>query len=401
MKKLNFFTYVISIGIVLLLAVGCGDKEEDKPSLLTLTFDSRGGESVEPITEAAGTSIDLPATTKDNCDFSGWFSEDGETRYGGAGDSYTLAKNVTMYAQWTAIIYTVTFYAQGGTVSPETETGTWETIITLPTPEREDYIFDGWFSEDGETHYGGGEDSYTVTSDVTMYAKWTESPTMTKDTTINGIECILVKAGTFTMGVGAHPDYISWSPATQQVTLTQDYWIGKYEVTYPQYQAVMNSNPLSFSGASKPESYVTWFNANDFCQAVGGRLPTEAEWEFAARGGNKSQGYIYSGSNNLNEVGWYWENNSDYGTKQVGLKLPNELGIYDMSGNVSEWCKDWYGAYPTEAVTNPTGPSTGDYRVLRGGNVYPGERYCRVADRGISIPSYGSDLGFRVAFPAN
>ncbi|MCL1948044.1 MAG: formylglycine-generating enzyme family protein, partial [Chitinivibrionia bacterium] len=165
---------------------------------------------------------------------------------------------------------------------------------------------------------------------------------------INGIECVLVRAGTFTMGVGAHPDYIWWKgPATQKVTLTQDFWISKYPITNAQFGRSVSGK------ANHPVVNVTWFQANDWAKSKGGRLPTEAEWEFAARGGNKSQGYIYSGSNNLDAVGWY-SNNSGGSAKPVGQKQPNELGIYDMSGNVWEWCNDWYGEYSSSAVTNPT-----------------------------------------------
>ncbi|MCL1947378.1 MAG: formylglycine-generating enzyme family protein [Chitinivibrionia bacterium] len=212
--------------------------------------------------------------------------------------------------------------------------------------------------------------------------------------TIKGIECVLVKAGTFTMGVD---DYFYYN--VHQVTLTNDYWISKYEVTQAQYQAVMNTNPSYFSGENNPVESVTWFKANDFCQAVGGRLLTEAEWEFAARGGKKSQGYIYSGSNTIGDVAWYY-GNSGVSTHPVGQKQANELGIYDMSGNVYEWCSDWYSEYSGgSAVTNPTGPSTGGYRVSRGGSWDFDERYCRVANRSYD-PSFSyKNLGFRVAFP--
>jgi formylglycine-generating enzyme required for sulfatase activity len=219
--------------------------------------------------------------------------------------------------------------------------------------------------------------------------------------TINGIECVLVKAGTFTMG-SPESEEGRYSDETQhQVTLTQDYWISKYPVTQAQYEAVMGSNPASGYGVGDnyPVYNVTWNNANDFCKAVGGRLPTEAEWEFAARGGNKSNGYIYSGSDNLSEVAWYWDNipsqnygDSDYGTQPVGQKKANELGIYDMSGNVWEWCSDWHDDYPTDAVTDPTGPASGSYRVLRGGSWYYYSQYCRVADRYDGTPSFSSNL---------
>ena len=174
--------------------------------------------------------------------------------------------------------------------------------------------------------------------------------------TINGIECVLVKAGKFIMGSPLSEEGRGDDETQHQVTLTKDFWLSKYPITWGQYD--------NFSGSNYPVNYIPWFEANDWAKSKGGRLPTEAEWEFAARGGNKSQGYIYSGSNNLDEVGWYGgDYESEERTHPVGEKKANELGIYDMSGNVYEWCNDLYGSYPTEAVTNPTGSSTGDYRV--------------------------------------
>jgi len=127
------------------------------------------------------------------------------------------------------------------------------------------------------------------------------------------------------------------------------------------------------------------------------RLPTEAEWEYAARAGLLSVHYKYSGSNNINDVAWYSGNNTPNGTKPVGTKQPNELGIYDMSGNVWEWVRDWHSVYTAVPKTNPTGPATGSYRVYRGGNWYGGESGCRVSYRGHHAP--GDDfnyLGFRL-----
>lgn len=126
------------------------------------------------------------------------------------------------------------------------------------------------------------------------------------------------------------------------------------------------------------------------------RLPTEAEWEFAARGGNASEGYTYSGSNTVGDVAWYGSYSSSK-THEVATKAPNELGIYDMRGNVWEWCQDWYGSYSSSAQTNPTGPTSGSNRVIRGGSWYSSDG-CRVAYRGDLMPSLGSsDYGFRLA----
>ena len=240
-------------------------------------------------------------------------------------------------------------------------------------------------------------------------------------------EMVKVEGGTFTMGATAEQgsDYDSDELPTHQVTLS-DYYIGKYEVTQQLWEYVMSysgtcadgssmsayasdvwlgSDPSSSYGVGDyyPAYYVSYYDIVDIflprLNKITGRtyrLPTEAEWEFAARGGKQSKGYKYSGSDNIGVVAWY-TGNSGGKTHQVGTKEPNELGIYDMSGNVWEWCGDWYGSYSSSAQTNPTGPSSGSGRVLRGGSWYGDARYCRVSDRGISDPSgRHSKYGFRV-----
>ncbi|MGN1235878.1 MAG: formylglycine-generating enzyme family protein, partial [Bacteroidaceae bacterium] len=174
------------------------------------------------------------------------------------------------------------------------------------------------------------------------------------------------------------------------------------EVTQALWTAVMGNNPSYFKGDNNPVEKVSWNDCQEFITKLNSmtgqkfRLPTEAEWEFAARGGKKSRGYQYSGSNNISDVAWYCDNSGD-NTHAVKTKQPNELGIYDMSGNVFEWCQDWYGDYSSGSQTNPKGPSSGSSRVNRGGGWYCDARYCRSADRFGNPPDYRNFiLGLRL-----
>lgn len=188
------------------------------------------------------------------------------------------------------------------------------------------------------------------------------------------VEMIFVEGGTFIMG--CIPEYSDdcrpGERPNRQVTLS-DFYIGKYEVTQEQWKEIMGKNSSSFKGENLPVERVTWTDVHNFIEKLNEktgenyRLPTEAEWEYAARGGNKSEGYNYSGSNELMEIAWYGEN-SENKTHPVGSKQPNELGIYDMSGNVWEWCEDLYDQYPSEAEINPVGPQFGRGAILRGGS---------------------------------
>ena len=213
-----------------------------------------------------------------------------------------------------------------------------------------------------------------------------------------------VSGGTFSMGAtseqGSDAGY-NESP-THSVTLS-DYYIGKYEVTQALWQSIMGGNPSYFKGDNLPVENVSWNDCQTFITKLNQltglkfRLPTEAEWEYAARGGNKSKGYKYAGSNTIGQVAWY-NGNSSSKTHPVGQKLPNELGIYDMSGNVWEWCQDWYGDYNSSSQTNPTGPSSGSYRVARGGGCYNDATGCRVSGRDGGYPTDALNyLGFRLA----
>ena len=219
------------------------------------------------------------------------------------------------------------------------------------------------------------------------------------------IDMVRVEAGTFTMGATAEmKDPNDDEKPTHRVTLTNDYYIGKYEVTQALWKAVMGNNPSNFKGDNLPVEKVSWDDCQEFISKLNRitgktlRLPTEAEWEYAARGGNNSRGYQYSGSNNLSDVAWF-RGNSGGKPHAVGTKQPNELGIYDMSGNVDEWCQDWYwyGAYSSSSQVNPTGANSGSYRVCRGGSWGCIARICRSSYRYCGTPvSRYTFLGLRL-----
>ena len=224
--------------------------------------------------------------------------------------------------------------------------------------------------------------------------------------TVNGVsfEMVRVEGGTFRMGATSEQedDADSDEKPVHSVTLSS-YYIGKTEVTQALWQAVMGSNPSDFKGANLPVECVSWDDCQEFIQKLNRltgrnfRLPTEAEWEFACRGGNNSRGYKYSGSNNLGSVAWY-DGNSGGKSHPVGTKAPNELGIFDMSGNVWEWCSDWYANYTSYSQTNPTGPQSGSFRMDRGGCWDSSARDCRSSIRNYDYPSYrGDNLGLRFA----
>ena len=215
------------------------------------------------------------------------------------------------------------------------------------------------------------------------------------------LKMIYVEGGTFAMGTTSGDDD---ERPVHNVTL-DSYYIGESEITQAQWRAIMGYNPSKYTGDNRPVESVTWEEAQEFCKKLSeltGKkyvLPTKAQWEYAARGGNKSKGYTYSGSNNIDEVAKY--ESSSGGHSNVKSKKPNELGIYDMSGNVYEWCSDWYGSsyYSSSSQTNPQGPSSGSDRVVRGGSWYNNASSCRVAHRYYGNPSDRySNCGFRVVY---
>jgi formylglycine-generating enzyme required for sulfatase activity len=218
-------------------------------------------------------------------------------------------------------------------------------------------------------------------------------------------ELVFVKGGTFMMGSN---DGNIYEQPIHEVKV-DGFYIGKYPVMQKEWKAIMGNNPSHFKGDNLPVESVSWEDTKVFLQKINEktkkkyRLPTEAEWEYAARGGDKSKGFIYSGSNDIEEVAWY-EKNADYKTHTVGTKKSNELGIYDMSGNVWEWCEDWYDAdyYAKSLKQNPKGADSSSFRVARGGSGACASEVCRVAVRGSVTPEdCFNDLGIRIIFPVS
>lgn len=250
----------------------------------------------------------------------------------------------------------------------------------------------------GEITLSVGELSKTIVVKQTA-SPWYES-----------FEMIDVESGAFYMGAQKESSskenydenaYMIEAPV-HSVTMS-NFAIGKFEVTQAQWVAAMGHNPSSIQGDNLPVENVTWEQVQEFITLLNEnsgkeyRLPTEAEWEYAARGGNKSEGYKYSGFSVLSACGWYYSN-SESSTHKVGTKYPNELGIYDMSGNVREWCNDWFDYYTSSDANNPTGPDNGNMKVNRGGSWTTPAVNCRNSYRHTDFPHEGSqDLGFRLA----
>lgn len=223
--------------------------------------------------------------------------------------------------------------------------------------------------------------------------------------TVGGVSfnMIRVEGGRFQMGASEKDTDAVFCEKPQHWVNLSDYYMGETVVTQALWKAVMGTNPSAFKGNNNPVEQVSWNDCQEFIKKLNEktgqtfRLPTEAEWEYAARGGNKSKGYKYAGSSHAEEVAWF-EDNSGKKTHPVKTKKPNELGLFDMSGNVWEWCQDWYGDYSNSEQTNPNGALSGSYRVNRGGSWYSIAGACRVSIRYNRAPADAyDDLGFRLA----
>ena len=256
--------------------------------------------------------------------------------------------------------------------------------------------------------YDVNGDGYVTSADVTaIYDVLLNGiPDNTTEYTVNGVKFVMVNVdgGTFMMGASANDtDANEDEMPAHQVTVSS-FAIGQTEVTQELWKAVMGWNYSGHEGSLQyPVEYVNYSMCQEFIAKLNEmtgknfRFPTEAEWEFAARGGNQSQGYLYAGSNTINEVAWY-SDNSGGATHIVGTKAPNELGIYDMSGNVWEWCSDWYDNYSAGAQVDPVGPETGGEKVMRGGSWYGSGKKCRITKRFKASELFGDDdIGLRLA----
>ncbi len=233
-----------------------------------------------------------------------------------------------------------------------------------------------------------------------------------------GMKLVLIPKGKFTMGSPASEEYRRDDETQHEVTISMDYYLGVYEVTQAQYEKVMGAKPSYFQGdkingssSNHPVERVSWKEAVEFCKKLSDlpeekaagrvyRLPTEAEWEYACRAGSKTAYSFGEGSKLLGDYSWFGDNCNT--THPVGEKKANAWGLYDMHGNVWEWCSDWYGDYPKGAVSDPVGPREGSYRLFRGGSWRDVAALCRSADRSRRYPlDRLNDYGFRVALSSS
>ena len=382
-----------------------------------------------------GESGVLTLPTKDNYQGKGWKRKIADANYfvGGPSGSWTNDKSQKFSHSSADVnddpVFTYEFEGNGGTgdiffafgdeeAMEEMGRGNWRKLYGV---KGESTNLSGSF---GRRYYLDGDHPFCVDGKAKSYRFGVNMADMTysitplnndgvpdrKMITVNNVSfnMVRVEGGTFSMGATAEQGSNAQDDEKpiHQVTLST-YFIGETEVTQELWQTVMGNNPSYHSGRMLPVEKVSWDDCQSFIARLNllsgqnFRLPTEAEWEFAARGGNESKGYMFAGSNNWEEVAWYEGNTSlGNGTHDVGTKQANELGLYDMSGNVNEWCQDYYGVYGSDAQINPVGSSTGNFRVYRGGDWNNGLLKCRTSARDKGVPRNSSIvLGLRLVLP--
>jgi uncharacterized repeat protein (TIGR02543 family) len=419
----------------------------------TITYRDVGGGTFSgthgsgyPTTHTYGTDTTLVSPTKTGYVFDGWFVNSDGTGYAGNSLSATgYTAHITLYAKWTVpYTITITYMDVGGGIFSGTHgsgyptTHTYGTATTLGSPTKTGYIFHGWFiNSDGKGFALSSLSERGYTANVILYAKWVPMPV---------IDMVWIQPGTFTMGSPESEPNRDSDETQHEVTLTKGFYMGKYPVTQAQYEVVMRTNPSSFRNSSegdnpanRPVEGVSWYNSLVFCNrlsmadgrspayringstdpstwgtvpsssdstwdavevvvgSTGYRLPTEAQWEYVCRAETTTA--YNTGATISDNTGWYSENSGNR-THEVGLKPPNAWGLYDMHGNVREWCWDRYGIYGSGAQTDPTGAVSGSYRVERGGSWGNIGRNLRSAIRYSNYPYYRyNNVGFRLSRP--
>ena len=461
MKKINLYgrngPLLLGFLVFSALAVTACGETGDVATLakreFTVSFEANSG-SPAPADQTVtydGKAEEPPAMARNGYVFGGWFRE---TSFDNAWNfsADTVTKDTVLYAKWTPGAFTVTFNKNNSDLGsteadPQTRAVTYPAHIeTLPAaPQRAGYAFNGWNTEPGGTGSPITADS-NITASVTVYAQWK----INKFTSSNGIEMVWVAGGSFEMGKNLGTGGgIDMTPL-HTVNLSGFYMAMK-ELTQGQYVIVMgmddrfsavNAGTDYGRGNNYPMYYVSWYDAVAFCNRLslkeglspayrisgttnpnnwgdvpasgssawdaaeivegsdGYRLPTEAQWEYAAKGGNGTPGnYTYSGGNDLNDFAWYNSNGGGY-NHEVGFKRANGLELYDMSGNVWEWCWDWSGNYTAEEATDPQGAPSGISRVTRGGSRYNPANAVRSVVRDSKYPfNRANDGGFRLVRP--